>query len=70
MEGSVKLIGQVTKQQSTVGEIGVVGQVVIQFLASKNPGAIQAMPILQEAGMVIVTIEAAQGKLFAKGEAE
>lgn len=61
---NMKIIGALTKQQSTVGEAGVVGQVVIQFLASRNPGAIQAMPKLQEAGMVIINIEPAQGEMF------
>lgn len=60
----MKLIGFIKKQQSTVGETGVVGQVVIEFISAKNPGAIADMPLLQEAGLVAVEIEPAQGNLF------
>lgn len=59
----ISLKGHIKKQASTCGEAGVVGEIVIQFLTEKNPGAIEAMPKLQAGGVVEVTIESLQEEL-------
>lgn len=59
----MKIVGQIKKQQSVVGEAGLVGQVVIEFLDANNKGGIEAMPSLQKAGTVIIEISEAQASL-------
>ncbi len=62
----MQIIGHIKKQQSQMAEVGLIGQITVDFLASKNKGAIEAMPGLQSGGAVVITIQSAQGTLFSE----